>query len=67
MEARDHLLLCGTKTDQCPNCRRFVQRAVFAYHYENNCADINETNRTRAISIPRSQSTVSNICMHEFY
>lgn len=32
-------MLCGNKTDQCPNCRKYVRRAIFAYHYENNCAD----------------------------
>ncbi|CAF3799437.1 unnamed protein product [Rotaria sordida] len=35
----DHLMMCGNKTDQCPNCRQFVRRAIFAYHYENNCAN----------------------------
>jgi hypothetical protein len=47
MDLRDHLVQCGTKTDQCPNCKRFIQRAFFAYHYENNCADINETEASR--------------------
>ncbi|CAF3731756.1 unnamed protein product [Rotaria sp. Silwood1] len=36
----DHLLMCGNKTDQCPNCRKFIRRAMFAYHYENGCADV---------------------------
>jgi hypothetical protein len=35
----DHLMMCGNKTDQCPNCRKYVRRAIFAYHYENNCAN----------------------------
>jgi len=42
MDAHDHFVQCGSKTDQCPNCQLFIQRAVFAYHYENNCADIND-------------------------
>ena len=41
-----HLILCGNKTDQCPNCRRFIRRAVFAFHYENNCADLDENTGT---------------------
>ena len=39
---REHLFLCGNKTDRCPNCRLFIRRAVFAYHFENNCADLDE-------------------------
>ncbi|CAF3348109.1 unnamed protein product [Rotaria socialis] len=39
---REHLLLCGNKTDQCPKCRKFIRRATFAYHYENNCAIVHE-------------------------
>lgn len=39
---RDHLLLCGNKTDSCPNCRHLIRRSHFAYHYENNCAPIDE-------------------------
>jgi hypothetical protein len=42
-------MLCGNKTDQCPKCRRFIRRAVFAYHYENECADLEETD-TPAVS-----------------
>ena len=39
----EHLMLCGNKTDQCPNCRKYIRRAVFAYHYENDCANLDET------------------------
>lgn len=38
----DHLMSCGNKTDQCPTCHQFIRRATFAYHYENNCAKLNE-------------------------
>ena len=38
----DHLLMCGNKTDQCPNCEKYIRRAIFAYHYENNCAELDE-------------------------
>ena len=40
----EHLMLCGNKTDQCPNCRKYIRRAVFAYHYGNNCANLDECN-----------------------
>jgi hypothetical protein len=46
MNTRDHLLQCGNKTDQCPNCRLFIRRAVFAYYYENNCANLDESYRS---------------------
>ncbi len=32
-------MTCGNKTDQCPNCGKYVRRAIFAYHYENSCAN----------------------------
>ncbi len=41
-------MLCGNKTDECPNCHKFIRRAVFAYHYENNCANLNETEPTKS-------------------
>ena len=41
-ELAEHLMLCGNKTDQCPKCYQFIRRAIFAYHYENNCANFNE-------------------------
>ncbi|CAF4006917.1 unnamed protein product [Rotaria sp. Silwood1] len=39
---RDHLLSCGNKTDECPHCRQFIRRSHFTYHYENNCASIDD-------------------------
>ena len=39
----DHLMLCGNKTDQCPKCQKYIRRAVFAYHYENDCANLDES------------------------
>ncbi len=36
-------MMCGNKTDECPNCKKFIRRAVFAYHYENNCTNLNES------------------------
>ena len=38
-------MMCGNKTDECPNCGKFVRRAVFAYHYENNCANLDTSTR----------------------
>lgn len=39
-DMREHLLMCGNKTDECPKCRKYIRRAVFAYHFENECADV---------------------------
>jgi hypothetical protein len=36
-------MMCGNKTDECPNCRKFIRRAIIAYHYENNCANLDES------------------------
>ena len=36
------MMLCGNKTDLCPVCQKYIRRAIFAYHYENNCAHPNE-------------------------
>lgn len=41
-ELRNHFVLCGNKTDPCPNCRQLIRRSHFAYHYENNCAPVDE-------------------------
>jgi len=42
----EHLMLCGNKTEQCPNCEKFIRRAIFAYHYENQCANLDEPDLT---------------------
>ena len=39
-------MLCGNKTDQCPKCYKFIRRAVFTYHYENGCVNIDEPDAT---------------------
>ena len=45
-EMKDHLLRCGNKTEQCPNCHKFIRRAIFAYHYENQCQDLPDDKTT---------------------
>ncbi|CAF4550013.1 unnamed protein product [Rotaria sp. Silwood2] len=59
-EMGDHLLMCGNKTDPCPNCKKFIRRAIFAYHYENSCADVNaidtDVNSTAHNSVASSAS-----------
>ncbi|CAF0990345.1 unnamed protein product [Adineta steineri] len=54
---REHLLLCGNKTDECPKCRRLIRRSHFAYHFENNCASIDKVetppNQRRSRSLQR--------------
>ena len=49
----DHLMRCGNQTDQCPNCRRYIRRAIFAYHFENNCACPDEADDGSAIIAER--------------
>jgi hypothetical protein len=54
---------CGNKTDQCPNCQKFIRRAIFADHYENGCANLDEpdtsTPPTRISSAHRPSSNIS--------
>jgi hypothetical protein len=54
---REHLLLCGNKTDQCPNCHQLIRRSHFAYHYENNCAPIDRV-ETPPPPRPKSRSVL---------
>jgi hypothetical protein len=61
----DHLMMCGNKTDECPRCKKFIRRAIFAYHYENKCADLDDTsNEASTVSQPdtstRFQGNVSS-------
>jgi phage FluMu protein Com len=39
----EHLMMCGNKTDQCENCGKYIRRAVYLYHVENRCANLDET------------------------
>ncbi len=41
----ERLMICGNKTDQCLKCKKLIRRAVFAYRYENNYRDFNESLR----------------------
>ena len=56
---RTHLTFCGNKTDQCPKCHKFITRATFAYHYENKCATLDNTDE------PQSRSDRRNSFAHE--
>jgi hypothetical protein len=40
-DMRNHLVRCGTKTDKCPHCYKYIQRSIFAYHMNHNCVDPN--------------------------
>jgi hypothetical protein len=40
-EMRYHLLTCGSKTELCPHCKKYIKRSYFAYHIDNNCANLN--------------------------
>jgi hypothetical protein len=41
---KDHLLQCGNKTVKCSRCSKYILRAIYAYHFDNNCSNINEEN-----------------------
>jgi hypothetical protein len=49
-------MTCGNKTDQCPNCKKYVRRAIFAYHTENNCADLDESEPAGSAVANRTQT-----------
>ena len=51
-------MLCGNKTDECPNCKKYIRRAVFVYHYENNCTNLDES-ETDTHSSSRQTNTIS--------
>ena len=38
----EHLETCANKTEQCPNCERYIPRSDFAFHYENGCAMLDD-------------------------
>ncbi len=40
-DMRIHLEECASKTNQCPICKRHIQRSIFAYHTYNACANPN--------------------------
>ncbi|CAF1224012.1 unnamed protein product, partial [Didymodactylos carnosus] len=42
VDIRDHLLMCGNKTELCDRCNKYVLRGIFTYHYENSCHDPDE-------------------------
>ncbi len=35
----EHLMMCENKMDLCPQCRQYVRRSMFDYHYDNNCTN----------------------------
>jgi hypothetical protein len=52
--------MCGEKKKQCSICRKFVQRAIFAYHTENNCANLDESaTNNRPYRSPQDHSKFS--------
>jgi hypothetical protein len=38
----DHLFHCGSKTIQCSNCSKYIHRANYAFHVDNQCIDFDE-------------------------
>lgn len=37
-----HLFYCASKTNQCPNCSKYIRRSIYNYHLENQCKDLDE-------------------------
>ncbi len=37
-----HLFDCGSKTIRCPNCSKYIHRASYTYHVDNQCIDFDE-------------------------
>ena len=37
-----HLFHCGSKTTQCPKCSKYVHRANYACHIDNQCIDFDQ-------------------------
>jgi hypothetical protein len=56
-------MTCGNKTDQCPNCRKYIRRAIFAYHYENNCANLEESDAD-VVAVAKQPSALSTFQPH---
>jgi hypothetical protein len=52
----EHFILCGNKTDQCPNCHQLIRRSHYIYHYENNCAPIDRVETPPPPPLPPSRS-----------
>ncbi|CAF0950932.1 unnamed protein product [Adineta steineri] len=37
-----HLNQCGNKTIKCSKCQNYIRRAIYNYHLDNNCTDLDE-------------------------
>jgi phage FluMu protein Com len=57
---RDHLNMCGNKTERCLKCGQFIRRAIFSYHLENNCLTLNENDE----SLEREDDSLAS-CSHD--
>ncbi|CAF3089668.1 unnamed protein product [Rotaria socialis] len=42
IDMRIHLFRCGAKTEKCPVCQKYIHRAIYNFHVENNCIDLDE-------------------------
>ncbi|CAF0994158.1 unnamed protein product [Rotaria sp. Silwood1] len=51
-----HLFRCGNKTNKCPICRKYVRRAIYTFHVDNNCVDLDEDD-TNSSSSNKDKST----------
>ena len=56
-----HLMQCGNKTEQCPNCEKYIRRGILAYHDQNNCANVEdfEDKMNRPVAVNHDASSTS--------
>ncbi|CAF0892990.1 unnamed protein product [Rotaria sordida] len=52
-----HLFRCGTKTNKCPTCQKYVRRAIYIFHVDNNCIDLDEDDTSSSNSSNQHKST----------
>ncbi len=48
-EMNYHLVHCASKTNRCPNCSKYICRANYTFHVDNNCIDLDEDNEEESI------------------
>jgi hypothetical protein len=46
-EMRTHLIRCGSKTNKCPHCNKYIPRTIFAYHVDHNCVNPNPSDKVK--------------------
>ena len=37
-EFRDHIIMCGSKTEECTKCKQYIQRTQWLIHEQSTCS-----------------------------